>query len=101
MNKQSVAAILGEYQPAEPEPDLAAMLESADGIAFAYGTEARVIAMIAERQRVGLKKYGTTVEENPLPLVAWLHHALEETLDKAIYLQRAIEELEKIADDGK
>jgi hypothetical protein len=43
----------------------------------------------------GIEKYGTTVSDNPLPLRAWLRHALEETLDNAIYLQRAIEELDR------
>lgn len=59
------------------------------------GTEARVCEDIARRQALGLAKYGTTVEANPLPLVAWLQHAYEETLDKAIYLRRAIEEMQK------
>jgi hypothetical protein len=65
------------------------------------GTEARVCAMIARRQKLGINKYGTTVENNPLPLVEWLNHALEEALDQAIYLARAIDELKAMADDGK
>jgi hypothetical protein len=59
------------------------------------GTEARVCADIAKRQALGLKKYGVTVEKNPLKLRAWLNHAYEETLDKAVYLKRAIEEMDK------
>lgn len=58
------------------------------------GTEARVVELIAKRQQLGLRKYGVSVEMNALPLKAWLQHALEEALDQAIYLQRAIEELE-------
>jgi hypothetical protein len=58
------------------------------------GTEARVCEDIARRQQLGISKYGTTVSENPLPLKQWLQHAYEETLDKAIYLKRSIEELE-------
>lgn len=58
------------------------------------GTEARVCADIAARQLKGKAKYGTTVAENPLPLRAWLQHAYEETLDKAVYLKRAIEEID-------
>ena len=50
---------------------------------------------IARRQSVGMAKYGTTVEQNPLTLKEWLQHAYEETLDKAVYLKRAIEEMEK------
>jgi hypothetical protein len=34
------------------------------------------------------------VAENPLPLREWLEHAYEETLDQAIYLKRAIAEID-------
>lgn len=51
-------------------------------------------ADIAERQQKGIAKYGVTVAENPLELREWLQHAYEETLDKAIYLKRAIAEME-------
>lgn len=61
----------------------------------AEGTEARVCADIAARQQLGIRKYGVTVGTNPLPLRAWLQHAYEETLDQAIYLRRAIEEIDK------
>ena len=59
------------------------------------GTELAVCEDIARRQALGVKKYGTTVRENPLTLKQWLQHAFEETLDQAVYLKRAIEELEK------
>jgi hypothetical protein len=67
---------------------------SNDPANYLSGTELRVCQLIAERQMRGIAKYGTTVSDNPLPLRAWLRHALEETLDNAIYLQRAIEELD-------
>lgn len=60
----------------------------------ATGTEARVIALIASRQRLGVAKYGTTVADNPLPLRDWLQHQLEELLDAAVYCQRAIDGLD-------
>lgn len=59
------------------------------------GIEAIVCADIAERQRLGLAKYGCTVAENPLSLREWLRHAYEETLDKAVYLRRAIAEIDE------
>lgn len=59
---------------------------------IAEGTEGRVCADVARRQRLGFAKYGTTVENNPLNLRQWLQHAYEETLDQAVYLKRAIEE---------
>ena len=58
------------------------------------GTEARVCLDIIQRQLIGLKKYGVTVEDNKLSLRDWLQHAYEETLDKAVYLRRAIEEID-------
>ncbi len=58
------------------------------------GTEAKVCALIAERQAFGINKYGTTVADNPLVLRTWLQHQLEELLDAAIYCQRAIDELD-------
>lgn len=61
---------------------------------FPQGTEADVCADIKTRQEFGFKKYGTTVSKNPLVLKQWLQHAYEETLDKAIYLKRAIQEIE-------
>ena len=61
----------------------------------ATGTEARVCADIAARQALGIKKYGVTVEQNPLTLRDWLQHAYEETLDQAIYLRRAIEQIDR------
>lgn len=59
------------------------------------GTESRVCADIAARQAKGIAKYGTTVQDNPLPLREWLEHAYQEALDQAIYLKRAMEELDK------
>lgn len=67
----------------------------------ATGTEARVCEMIASRQRQGIAKYGQTVANNPLVLRQWLQHQLEELLDAAVYCQRAIEEIDAKADDGK
>jgi hypothetical protein len=59
------------------------------------GTEAKVCNDIAARQELGINKYGVTVADNPLELREWLQHAYEETLDKAVYLKRAIDEINK------
>ena len=61
----------------------------------ATGTEALVCKDVAARQKLGTAKYGTTVCANPLELKQWLQHAYEEALDQAIYLKRAIQELDK------
>jgi hypothetical protein len=57
-------------------------------------TEEQVCDDIKARQRLGVAKYGTTVADNPLSLRAWLQHAYEECLDQAVYLRRAITEIE-------
>lgn len=69
------------------------------------GVEDRVCQDIAERQRLGLAKYGVEVEHNPLRLREWLQHAYEECLDQAVYLRAAIERLDhklpKVGDVGE
>lgn len=65
----------------------------------ATGIESAVCADIAKRQQVGIAKYGKTVAENPLSLREWLQHAYEECLDQAVYLKRAISEIESGGND--
>lgn len=65
------------------------------------GTEARVCALVAQRQQLGLRKYGTTVAQNPLSLREWLWHSIEEKCDDLIYMMRAVEELDRLEDDRK
>jgi hypothetical protein len=48
-----------------------------------------------KRSQVGIKKYNTTLADNPGDLLYWLQHAYEEALDMALYLKRAIEEIKK------
>ena len=71
-----------------------------DPASYLSGTELRVCQLIAERQMRGIAKYGTTVSANPLTLREWLNHALEESLDHAIYLKRAIEQIDR-EEDGR
>lgn len=61
----------------------------------ATGIERKVCADIAARQALGFAKYGVTVLDNPLSLRHWLQHAYEECLDQAVYLRRAMLELDK------
>lgn len=73
-------------------------------LAAATGTEAAVITDIAARQAKGIAKYGVTVRDNPLTLRQWLQHAYEEVLDQAVYLKRAMEEMDTVsarADEAK
>lgn len=94
-----------EYDPQNWPPDDVLVLRCEGGITIrenvgfevnlASGTELRVCNDIADRQRKGIAKYGTTVEDNSFSLREWLQHAYEETLDKAVYLKRALEEMDK------
>ena len=69
------------------------------------GIEAKVCQDIARRQKVGLAKYGVSLEQNPLGLLAWLQHSYEEKIDDLLYVRRAMEEvkamLQRMEDDGK
>lgn len=49
-----------------------------------------VIAKLVARSEEGMKHYGISMADETKPLVWWLEQALEETLDKANYLQKAI-----------
>lgn len=60
-----------------------------------HGIEKKVCADIEARQQLGMNKYGISVQDNPLTLRQWLEHAYQECLDQAIYLRRAMQELDK------
>lgn len=76
-------------------------IDTPGGFVRVEGTESRVCEMIAKRQQLGIAKYGTTVAKNRLELRAWMMHSLEEKLDDAVYMMRAIEEIDRLQDDGK
>lgn len=47
------------------------------------------------RSKVGIKKYGTTLESNQLTLTEWLNHLQEELMDATLYIQKLKNELEE------
>lgn len=53
-----------------------------------------VISKFSNRSDVGIKKYGTTLEDNQLTLIQWLNHLQEELMDSTLYIQKLKEELE-------
>lgn len=53
-------------------------------------TVGEVRSDLLERSKRGIDKYGVTLDREDLDLKDWLQHAYEETLDKALYLKRAI-----------
>ena len=77
------------------------MITTPGGFIRPTGTEARVCELIAQRQQLGVNKYGTTVAQNPLSLRQWLVHQQEELADALVYCTRAIAELDKGVDDGR
>lgn len=50
---------------------------------------------LLDRSKVGIVKYGVTLDRTDLNLRDWLQHAYEETLDQANYLKRSIIELDQ------
>lgn len=53
-----------------------------------------VMQDLNNRSKIGINKYGVTLERTDLSLKDFLVHAYEECLDQANYLKRAITELE-------
>lgn len=54
-----------------------------------------VVAKFSSRSEAGVKKYGTTLEDNELTLIQWLNHLQEELMDATLYVQKLKEELEE------
>jgi hypothetical protein len=57
--------------------------------------DANVLAVrnkLAVRAELGLQKYGVTTERTDLTTLDWLHHAQQEALDLAVYLERLIQD---------
>jgi hypothetical protein len=49
-----------------------------------------VINDLDRRSKLGIKKYGTTLDRTDLSRKEWLQHAYEESLDKSLYLKKLI-----------
>lgn len=50
-----------------------------------------VIADLKDRELKGLRTYGVTVDRDDYSHLDWLIEAYQETLDNALYLQKAIQ----------
>ncbi len=48
----------------------------------------KVLTKYYERSEIGIKKYGTTLENNTLPLLDWLNHLQEELMDATLYIEK-------------
>ena len=51
----------------------------------------RICADLYHRERVGITKYGTTVDREDFEVEDWLQHLYEEALDSAVYARRALD----------
>ena len=54
----------------------------------------KVIDQMVKRSNMGMIKYGKSIMDNNLSLSEWLTHAIEESLDQAIYMERIKYELD-------
>lgn len=53
----------------------------------------QVVEKFNERSRVGIEKYGTTLNRDDLSLVQWLTHLQEEIMDATLYIEKLKNEL--------
>ena len=51
-----------------------------------------VIQKYSERSKLGLLKYGTTLERTDLTHLQWLQHLQEELMDATLYIERIMKE---------
>jgi hypothetical protein len=48
----------------------------------------KIAMLLKVRSETGIRKYGTTLDRTDLSVKEWIDHAIEESLDHALYLQR-------------
>jgi hypothetical protein len=52
-----------------------------------------VVNKYKQRSKIGIKKYGTTLERDDIDLMGWLNHLQEELMDATLYVERLKESL--------
>ena len=55
----------------------------------------KVIDKLATRSKVGIKKYGTTLDRDDLSIKEWLIHLQEELMDACGYIEKLISLIEE------
>ena len=53
----------------------------------------KIAHLLRARSERGIRKYGTTMDRTDLEVKEWIDHAIEESLDHALYLMKLKEEL--------
>lgn len=54
-----------------------------------------VINQFKERSKVGIEKYGTTLDRKDLTTLEWIEHAKQEAMDFILYLEKLKREYDK------
>lgn len=62
-------------------------IDSSDSIVY------NVASRMKERQNVGLRKYGVTMDRKDLSAIEWINHAQEEIMDLLLYLEKLKSEI--------
>ncbi len=62
-------------------------IDNKDSVVF------RIAQLLKTRSETGIRKYGTTLDRTDLSIKQWIDHAIEESLDHALYLQKIKNEL--------
>jgi hypothetical protein len=57
-------------------------IDNKDSVVF------RIAHLLKIRSETGIRKYGTTLDRTDLSVKQWIDHAIEESLDHALYLQK-------------
>lgn len=50
----------------------------------------QVMIDLRNREKMGIEKYGVSVDKAELNAIQWMQHAYEESLDHAIYMKKLI-----------
>jgi hypothetical protein len=48
----------------------------------------KIAQLLRSRSETGIRKYGTTLDRTDLEVKQWIDHAIEESLDHALYLMK-------------
>ena len=54
-----------------------------------------VVKQFKDRSKVGIDKYGTTMDRKDLSTLEWMIHFREELMDGLLYLERVIQDTKK------
>jgi predicted ATP-dependent serine protease len=52
-----------------------------------------VLNSYKSRSEIGIRKYGTTLADNPINVLEWLQHLQEELMDATLYIEKLKSEI--------